>query len=149
MHWDWSRRQRLSCVDIYMVAYAHTKKIHGSPLLMWFFALHWFEECEKSPPSNNVDITSLFWADSIDKYGRHDDIRIFAVEINDDHVYERLLELANEIRVTTCKQDISVCHRLSSRNPGSRPIFAQLPRRGTTFFGLTYERDLKNSSKKL
>ena len=53
--------------------------------------------------------------------------------MNDEDVTERVVEVAKDIEVTISKQHISVCHRLRSRNPGSRPIFAKFVRRETKF----------------
>ena len=60
---------------------------------------------------------SFFCADSNERYCRRYNIRVFwDKENNDEDIYERALEVANDIGVTKCEQDVSVCHRLHSRN---------------------------------
>ena len=147
MHWDWSGQQKQCCMDIYIVAKARTK-FHGLPLFMWFVHCIKVEECKTSPPSNKSDFTSLFSADSNERYGRRDNIRIDGVEvINEGDVYERLVELANYNGVTISKQDISVCHRLPSKNWGSSLKLAKFVRRETKFRVVTHRGNLKNSSR--
>ena len=117
-----------------MVATAQSEKLHGSPFFMWFCVASGIEKCKTLPPSDNADITSLFCADSNEQFGRRDNIRISGVEkFKDELVYERVLEVASDIGVTISKQDISLCHHLPSRNPGSRPIIAKFVRRETKF----------------
>ena len=101
-----------------MLGKAHTKKLHGSPLFCGFPTASVFEESKSSSPSNNPNITSLLRADSNERYGRRDHIRTFGnEENNDESVFERLVKLANNIEMTKSKKDITMCHRLPSRNP--------------------------------
>ena len=115
------------------------------------FALHrGLKRCKTSPRSTNANFTSLFWADSIEQYGRRDNIRFFGVEENTDgDEYDRLVEVTNDIGVTISKQDISVCHRLPSLNQGSRPKIAKFVRCETKFHVVTHKRKFENSPKKL
>ena len=69
-----------------------------------FCAASGFEECKKSPPSNISDITSLLCGFEC---GPYDNIRIFGV-VQIEDVYDRVVEVANDIGVTIYKQDISV-----------------------------------------
>ena len=113
------------------------------------FALHRGLKTAKQPPSNIADITSLFCADSNEQYGRCDTISILGVaEINAEDVYERKVEVANDIGVTTSGKDISLCHCLPSRNPRSRPIFVKFVRRETKIDVMEHEGNIENSSKK-
>ena len=126
------------------------KNFMDRPFLCGFCAASGFEECKTSPTSNNADIASLLCADSNEQYRRRDNIRILGVdEINDEDVYERVVEMANDNGVSISKQKISVCHRLPSRNQISLPKFAKFVRRETKFCVMTHRRNLKNSFKKL
>ena len=110
-----------------------------------FCAASGFEECKTSRSSNNADLMSFFCAESNEQYGQLDNIRIFGVEdINDEVVYERVLEVANYMGVRISKRDSSVCHRLPSRNSESRPKVAKLAQRGTKFRVMTHKRNLKS-----
>ena len=110
------------------------QKIKGSPLFCGFCALSGFEECKTMPPTHNAVIKNLFCAASNEMYGRLDHICIFGVEeIYNEGLFERAVEVANDNGVTISKQDISVCHRLPSRNPGSWPRIAKFVRRETKF----------------
>ena len=92
-----------------------------------FRAASGFGECKTSPPSNNSVLTSLFCADSNEQYDRRDNIRIFGLEeINDEDVYESVVEMANNIGVTISKQYISVSHHLPSTNQRSRPVICKV-----------------------
>ena len=96
------------------------RDLNGSPLLCRFRAAAGFEVRKTSPPAN-IDITILFCADSNGQYGRGDNICIFENEDMDEKdVYERVVEVVNDVGVTISKHDISVCHHLPSREPGSR-----------------------------
>ena len=96
------------------------RELHGSPLLCSFRAAAGFEERKTSPPAN-IDITISICADSNGQYGRGDNICIFEIEeMNDKDVYERVVEVVNDVGVTISKHDISVCHHLPSREPRSR-----------------------------
>ena len=120
------------------------------PFLCGFCAESGLEERKTSLPSNKAVITSFFCVDLIEQNGRHDNIRILEVEeMTGEDVYERVVEVANDIRVTTSKQHVSVWHRLPYRNPRFSPIIEEFVRRETIFQDMTYKRKLKNSSKKL
>ena len=106
-----------------------------------------FEGCKTSPPSNNADITKFFCADSNEQYGRHDNISFFGVEEKkDEDVYKSVVEVENDIGVPNSKQDNRVCHRLPSRNTGSRPVLAKFVRRETKLHAMTHTRKKKTSS---
>ena len=53
--------------------------------------------------------------------------------MNDEDVYEHVVEVTKEFGLTIFKQKISVCLRLHSKNPRSRPIFATFVQRDTNF----------------
>ena len=148
MHWDWSGQQRLCCVDIYLFASAHIRKLHGSPLSSGFSTPSRFEE------RNNATVIyhqylEFFCPDSIKQNGRRDQTRIFVVhEMNDGDVYERVVEVANEIGLTKCNWIIAVCHGVPPRNPGSGPINVKFVRSETIFRVKTPARNLKNWFKK-
>ena len=100
--------------------------------------------------AKHADIRLSFCADSNEQCDRRDNILIFGVEDEiDEDVYERVVEVANDIGVTVSKQDITVCHHLPSRNPRSRSNIAKIVRRETKFRIKTRKRNFKNSIKKL
>ena len=83
------------------------------PFLSGFCSALGLIECKTSSPSKNTDFTSLFCANLIEQYGRLDNISVFGVEQNfDEDVFERVVEVTNNIGVTISKQDISKCHCL-------------------------------------
>ena len=85
----------------------------------------------------------MLFADSKEQYGRRDNIRISGVEKNNDEdAYERVVEATNEIGLTISKKN-SVCHRLPSRNPESRPRIAKFARRETKFRVMTQEKNIR------
>ena len=89
----------------------------------------------------------MFCADSIEQYGRRDNIGTFGFqEIIDEVVYARVVYVAEDIRVTTSKQDTSVNHPLLFKNPRSRPISPKIVRRETKFRVMTHISNLKISS---
>ena len=124
------------------------KNFMDRPFVGGFCAAPVFEDCKAPPPSNNTNNTSLFCADSHEQHGRTRNIRIFEVQNNDEDVCDCVVNVATEIVVTISKQHISVCLRLPSRKPRSRPILEKFVRRETNFRVLTQKRNLKNSSKK-
>ena len=115
------------------------RNLMDRPLLCVFRASSGIEDFKISPLSNNADITGLNCADSIEQYDRRDNIRIFGVEINDEAVYECVVEVANDTRVTISKQSFSVCHRGPSTNLSSRPIIAKFVRSETKFRVMTHK----------
>ena len=85
-----------------------TPKLHGSHLQK-IFALHRGLKSAKHHHHQITPILRVHFVQIQMKYGRRDNIRIFGVEeIIDEDVYERLVEVAKDIRLTVSKQDISV-----------------------------------------
>ena len=110
-----------------------------------FCAALGFEECKTSPPSKNTINTSLFCANSKYQSGRNDKIRSFWVDdVSDEDVIERVVEVANYFGLMISKQDISVSHRLLSRNPGL-PIIENSPEVKPTL-ALWHRKEFKKNS---
>ena len=86
--------------------------------------------------ANNVDqnksgLASLFSADTVEQYGRRDNIRIFGVkENNDEDIYQEVINVAKSAGVNMNKSDISICHRVPSRSTvNPRPVIVKFVRR--------------------
>ena len=94
------------------------KNFMNRPLFNVVFALHRVLKKLKHLPSNNVDITASSSADSNQQFSRRENMCNFLVqEINDEVVYDSVVEIANVIGVMISKQNISVCRPLPSKNP--------------------------------
>ena len=116
------------------------------PFPCGFCAASGLEKCITTPSSINADTTSLFYAGSNEQYGRRYNIHLFGVEdFDDEDVYARVVKLANDIGVTISKQNLSMCHCLPSRNPGSRPIIARCGGRETKLCVVTHKRNFEKT----
>ena len=71
------------------------------------------QDSEQSPITGKL--SSLFNADSIEQYGRRDNVRIFGVkEEADEDVYQKVVDVAMKVGHQISKTDISICHRVPS-----------------------------------
>ena len=89
------------------------KKLFGSPFFEWSLRCIGILTALNTATIKKRRDYEFFWANSDADYCQRDDIRIFEVEENTEYVHERVVVVAH---------DISVLHRLPSRNPGWRPI---------------------------
>ena len=74
----------------------------------------------------------MFLSDANEQYGRRENVRIFGVEEQTgEDVYQQVVDVVKGTGVETCKNDISVCHRLPARGQSGKPIIVKFVRRET------------------
>lgn len=102
----------------------------------------------KSAPAVNDESNKLFsllQTDANEQYGRRDNIRVFGLEESpDEDPYEVMIGVAEKVGVELHKSDISVCHRVPSRN-GKRPLIVKFVRREKKFELMNSKKKLRNS----
>ena len=86
-------------------------------------------------------------ADSIEQYGRRENVRIFDVEEElDEDVFAKVVSVAEEAGVTTTAIDCSTCHRLPSGGKGPKPLLAKFVRPDTKYQLMQHKKSLKETS---
>ena len=99
------------------------------PFICGFCAV---EEHKKIQCSAAGDLSPVIEADCIEQYGRRENARIFGVEEEPgEDVFEKVVSVAEKAGVSITKNDVSICHRLSSEGTGPKPLIAKIVRRET------------------
>ena len=89
-----------------------------------------------------------FEADAMQQYGRRDNVRIVGLDDggSNEDPYEEVIKVACYCGVNVKRDDISVCHRLPSRNGGKRPLIARFVRREKKIELMRNKKNLKSHS---
>ena len=159
MHRKRAGRKGLCGVDPYLAPKKIPKGFMNRPFLCGFCAASEVlelrekqsQDSEQSPITSKL--SSLFNADSNEQYGRRDNIRIFGVkEEADEDVYQKVVDVARKVGHQISKTDISICHRVPSRNvkkDEGRPIIVKFVRRQTKSGLMANKKSLKDCEEKI
>ena len=86
----------------------------------------------------------MFHADTNEQNRRRDNIRIFGLEeAADEHPYQKVLEVAQQVGLEISKTDVGLSHRVPSRS-GKRPVMMFF-RRQTKIVSTTRKEELQQS----
>ena len=118
------------------------------PFLCGFWANDTLKNVVHNPVNAKVD--ARFEADVIEQYGRRDNIRIVGLEDggNTEDPYQEVVKVAQYCGVKLQKEDISICHRLPSRN-GKRTLIARFVRREKKIEMMRNKKKLKEHGKQI
>lgn len=120
------------------------KNFFSRPFLCGFCAV---EELKKHQCSAPGDLSPVIEADSIEQYGRRENVRIFGVEEEPgEDVFAKVVSVAEKAGVSITKNDVSTCHRLPSGGTGPKPLIAKFVRRETKHQLMKNKRNLKNTN---
>ena len=120
------------------------KNFFSRPFLCGFCAV---EELKKNQCSAAGDLSPVIEADSIEQYGRRENVRIFGVEEEPgEDVFAKVVSVAEKAGVPITKNDVSTCHRLPSGGTGPKPLIAKFVRRETKHQLMKNKRNLKNTN---
>ena len=104
---------------------------------------------ELQPKTSTVDDRwPIIEADSIEQYGRRENVRIFGVE-EDEDVFAKVVSVAEKAGVkiiTITATDVSTCHHLPVGGKGPKPLFAKFVRWDTEHQLMKHKRNLKETS---
>ena len=154
-----AERKVLCGVDPYLAPKKNTQRIRKSSFFVWFCAASEVSELreKQSQHSEQSPITgklsSLFNADSNEQYGRRDNVRTFGLkEEDDENVYQKVDDVAMKVGHQISITDISICHRVSSRNlkkDEGCPINVKFVRRQTKSGLMANKKSLKDCEEKI
>ena len=120
------------------------KNFFARPFLCGFCA---FEELNKASRCTTEDLAPIIEADSIEQYGRRENVRIFGVqEEPGEDVYAKVVSVAEKAGVQITANDVSTCHRLPGGVSGPKPLIAKFVRRDTKHQLMKNKRNLKNTN---
>ena len=101
----------------------------GRPFLCEFCA---FEALNKASRCTTENLAPIIEADSIEQYGRRENVRFFGVqEEPGEDVFAKLVSVAEKAGVQITANDVSTCHRLPGGGSGPKPLIAKFMRRDT------------------
>ena len=87
-------------------------------------------ELKKIHCSAAGEMSAVIEADSIEQYGRRENVRIFGVEEEQcEDVFAKVVSVAEKAGVSITPNDVSICHRLPSGGTGSKQLIAKFVRR--------------------
>ena len=105
------------------------------------------EELKKNQSSAAGDLSPVIEADSIEQYGRRENVSILGVvEEPGEDVFAKVVSVAEKAGVSITKNDVSTCHRLPSGGAGPKPLIAKFVRRETKHQLRKNKRNLKNTN---
>ena len=85
-------------------------------------------------------------ADSIEHYGRRENVRIFVLdEEPGEDVFAKAVSVAGKADIKITSNDDSTCHRLPSGDKSRKPIIAKFVRRDTKNQLMKKKSNLKNT----
>ena len=114
------------------------------PFLCAFCA---FEGLNKDSRCTTEDLAPIIEADSIEQYGRRENVRIFGVqEKPGEDVYPKVVSVAEKAGVQTTANDLSTCHRSPGVGSGRKPLIAKFVRRDTKHQLMKNKCNLKNTN---
>ena len=94
-----------------------------------------------------TDLAPIIEADSIEQYGRGENVRIFGVqEEPGEDVHAKVVSVAEKAGVQITAIDVSTCHRLPGGGSGPKPLIANFVRRDTKHRLMKHKRNLKNTN---
>ena len=116
----------------------------GRPFLCGFCAI---QELQKMRTSTVDDRSPIIQAESIEKYGRKENVRIFGVEEqSDEDVFAKVVGVAEKAGVTITASVVSTCHRLQGGGEGPKPLFAKFVRRDSKHQLMKHKKNLKETT---
>ena len=105
------------------------------------------EELQKIQCSAAGDLSPAIEADSIDQFGRRENVRIFGVEGEQvEDVLAKVVSVAEKAGVSITENDVSICHRLPSGGICPNPLIAKFVQRETKHHFMKNKRNLKNAN---
>ena len=82
-------------------------------------------ELKKIQCSAAGELFPAFDVDSIEQYGRRENVKIFGVEEETgEDVFAKVVSVAEKAGVSITKKDVSICYRLPSGKTGPKSLIA-------------------------
>ena len=120
------------------------KNFFARPFLCGFCAI---EGLNKASRCTTEDLALIIEADSIEQYGRRENVRIFGVqEEPGEDVYAKVVSVVEKAGVQITANDVSTCHRLPGGRSGPKPLKTKFVRCDTKHQLMKNKRNLKNTN---
>ena len=90
---------------------------------------------EISHNEKKVNLKTLSESELLENYNRRDNVKILGLkETNDgqketETTIKKIVNISNALEAQISENDISIAHRLPSRNPGNKPVINRFARR--------------------